>query len=57
MRRKVFELNRLQGYSYKEIAVLLAISVKTVDNHLSQAMKQLKALLLLLAIAMMSLFQ
>ncbi len=58
MRRKVFELNRLEGYSYKEIAVLLAISVKTVDNHLSQAMKQLKTLLLLLVIiAGINLFQ
>ena len=48
MRRKVFELNRLQRYSYKEIAGLLTISVKTVDNHLSQTIKQLKALLLVL---------
>jgi RNA polymerase sigma-70 factor (family 1) len=56
MRRKVFELNRLQGYSYKEIAQLLTISVKTVDNHLSQAVKQLKALLIVLAIMLIKLF-
>src|SRR4051812_13008142 len=34
IRRRIFELNRLQGYSYKEIAELLSISIKTVDNNL-----------------------
>jgi RNA polymerase sigma-70 factor (ECF subfamily) len=57
VRRKVFELSKLEGYSYKEIATLLAISVKTVDNHLSQAMKQLKALLLVFLITVINLFQ
>ena len=42
LRRKIFELNRLQGYSYKEVAELLSISVKSVDNHLSKALKQLR---------------
>ena len=41
-RRKVFELNRLQGYSYKEVAQLLSISVKAVDNNLSKALQQLR---------------
>jgi RNA polymerase sigma factor (sigma-70 family) len=45
MRKKVFELHRLQGYSYREIATHLSISVKTVDNHLSKAVRQLKSLL------------
>jgi RNA polymerase sigma-70 factor (ECF subfamily) len=53
MRRKVFELNRLQGYSYKEIAQRLHISVKTVDNHLSQAVKQLRSLFMLLMLAIL----
>jgi len=56
VRRKVFELNRLQGYSYKEIAQHLGISVKTVDNHLSQAIKQLKTLLVLLSVYVLHLF-
>src|SRR6476620_8709037 len=30
IRKKVFELNRLQGYSYQEIASFLSISVKSV---------------------------
>lgn len=41
-RRKVFELKHKQGYSYKEIAQNLGISVKTVDNHLLQASSQLR---------------
>lgn len=48
MRKKVFELNRLQGYSYREIAELLSISEKAVDNHLTKAVKQLKKMLPLL---------
>ncbi len=42
LRRKVFQLIRLQGYSYKETAQLLSISVKAVDNHLTKAVKQLR---------------
>ncbi len=42
LRRKVFQLIRLQGYSYKETAQLLSISVKSVDNHLTKAIKQLR---------------
>jgi RNA polymerase sigma factor (sigma-70 family) len=41
-RRKVFELKHIHGYSYKEIADFLGISVKTVDNHLLKATAQLK---------------
>jgi RNA polymerase sigma factor (sigma-70 family) len=41
-RRKVFELKHLHGYSYKEIAEHLGITVKTVDNHLLKAASQLK---------------
>jgi RNA polymerase sigma-70 factor (family 1) len=42
VRRRVFELNRLEGYSYKEVAELLSISIKTVDNNLAKALKQLR---------------
>jgi len=42
VRRKVFELNKLHGYSYKEIAELLSISVKAVDNNLAKALKELR---------------
>jgi RNA polymerase sigma-70 factor (family 1) len=45
MRRKVFELSRLEGMSYKDIAVQLSISVKTVEKHISKALQQLRPLL------------
>ncbi|WP_316735571.1 RNA polymerase sigma factor [Pedobacter aquatilis] len=40
-RKQVFVLNRLQGYSYKEIAEQLSISPRTVEKHISLAIKQL----------------
>jgi RNA polymerase sigma-70 factor (ECF subfamily) len=42
IRRQVFELSRNEGLSYKEIAEKLSISVKTVENHLSKALKFLR---------------
>lgn len=46
MRRKVIELSHLRGYAYKEIAEQLKISVKTVDNHVYQALKQLRRIMM-----------
>jgi len=40
-RKQVFVLNRLHGYSYKEIAEQLSISPRTVEKHISLAVKQL----------------
>lgn len=40
-RKKVFMLSRLQGYSYKEISEQLSISTRTVEKHISLAVKQL----------------
>ncbi|MFW0714584.1 RNA polymerase sigma factor [Pedobacter sp. N23S346] len=40
-RKQVFVLNRLHGYSYKEIAEKLSISPRTVEKHISLAIKQL----------------
>ncbi|MGF7229761.1 RNA polymerase sigma factor [Arachidicoccus sp.] len=45
MRRRVIELSHLRGYAYKEIAEKLNISVKTVDNHIYQALKQLRKIM------------
>lgn len=44
--RKVFLLNKRDGKRYKEIADTLGISVKTVDNHISNAVKKIKDLIL-----------
>ena len=40
--REVFEMNRFDGLKYSEIAVELGISVKTVENQMSKALKILR---------------
>jgi len=42
LRREVFQLHRVEGYSYKEISEMLHIPVKSVDNNLSKALKYLR---------------
>ncbi len=42
IRKKVFKLSRVNGFSYKEIADMMSISPKTVENHISKAIKQLR---------------
>jgi len=42
IRKKVFKLSRVSGFSYKQIADILSISPKTVENHISKAIKQLR---------------
>ena len=41
--RLVFRLSREEGYSHKEIAAQLRISEKTVESHLTKALRQLRA--------------
>lgn len=45
VRKKVFELSRYEAKTYKEIAQLLSLSEKTVENHISLALKQLRRML------------
>ncbi len=40
--KKVFKLNRFEHLKYKQIATLLSISEKTVENHIGNALKQLR---------------
>lgn len=42
VRRLVFELSRKQGLSHKEIANMLDISTKAVEQHIGKALMQLK---------------
>ena len=41
-RREAFELSRFYGLSYKEIAGIMGISPKTVENHIQLALKALQ---------------
>jgi RNA polymerase sigma-70 factor (ECF subfamily) len=41
-RKKIFVLSRLQGLTYKEIAENLSISVNTVEDHMTKAIRQIK---------------
>jgi len=41
--RKVFELSRMEQMSYSKIAEELQISTNTVENHMSKALKMLRA--------------
>ncbi len=40
--RQVFILHRLDGLRYKEIAEVMSISTKTVENHMGKALKILR---------------
>jgi len=40
--QRVFKLSRLEGLKYKDIAIQLSISEKTVENHMSNALRLLR---------------
>ncbi|SUI97743.1 RNA polymerase sigma factor sigV [Sphingobacterium spiritivorum] len=40
--RAVFEMSRFQDLKYKEIADLLNLSIKTVEGHMSKALRHLR---------------
>lgn len=44
-RRRIFRMSRYEGLSNREIAERLRISVKTVENHMTAALGQLRRLL------------
>lgn len=44
--KKVFKLNRFEHLKYKEIALALGISERTVENHIANALKLLRNALL-----------
>jgi RNA polymerase sigma-70 factor (ECF subfamily) len=44
--RIVFRLNRFEGFSHKEIAEKLDITPKTIENHMSKALRLIKEAML-----------
>ncbi|WEK34117.1 MAG: sigma-70 family RNA polymerase sigma factor [Candidatus Pseudobacter hemicellulosilyticus] len=44
-RRRIFRMSRLQGYSHKEIAGILSLSPKTVENQIGKTLRQLRQFL------------
>ncbi|MDR8389697.1 RNA polymerase sigma-70 factor [Aliifodinibius sp. S!AR15-10] len=40
-RKLIFKLSRLEGFSYKEIADVMSISVRTVQNQMVEAIKKI----------------
>ncbi|KAA2239844.1 sigma-70 family RNA polymerase sigma factor [Chitinophaga agrisoli] len=56
MRKKVFELHRFHGLSYSEIAAHLSITVKSVDNHISKAMRLIKKMVIMIILLLSPIF-
>lgn len=41
--KRVFQLSRYEGYTHKEIAEYLGVSTKTIEHHITQALKQIRS--------------
>ncbi len=53
--REIFRLNRIDGLTNQEIADELNLSKRTVETHISNALKKIKEMILLL-ISVFSIF-
>lgn len=56
VRRNVFMLKIIKGYSNKEIAEQLSISVKTVEDHYSKALRKIRSVSLSMQVPVIALF-
>jgi RNA polymerase sigma factor (sigma-70 family) len=57
IRKNVFMLKIAKGYSNKEIAEQLSVSIKTVEDHYSKALKHVRSLVAILFIVRSIFFQ
>ncbi|MGN6417420.1 MAG: RNA polymerase sigma factor [Pseudobacter sp.] len=57
IRKNVFMLKIAKGYSNKEIAEQLSVSIKTVEDHYSKALKHVRSLVSILLLLSNFLFQ
>lgn len=48
VRQKVIQLRLIHGFTNKEIALHLSIGVKTVEDHITKALRQVKSMQLLI---------
>lgn len=46
LRRQAFILHKIEGYSYKEVADRLSVNVKSIDNNIARALKQIRKAML-----------
>lgn len=49
-RKAIFMMSRVENLSYKEIAEILSVSPRTVENHISLAIKHLRQILAIFVI-------
>ncbi|MBD1420593.1 RNA polymerase sigma-70 factor [Sphingobacterium chuzhouense] len=56
VRKQIFTLSRIEGYSNKYIAEELSISIKTVEKHITLAIKQLRKYFLIFILIVQKLF-
>lgn len=54
VRRNIFMLKLLKGYTNKEIAEQLSISVKTVEDHYSKAIRHIRSVSLLMLLGFLA---
>ena len=54
MRKKIFQLSRVDCKSNKDIAEELSLSVKTVENHINLALRELKGIPVIILLLVLS---
>ena len=56
VRQRVFQLSREEGRTMREIAEMLSISVKSVEKHIARTLQQLRHMIWMLGLLLVSIF-